>query len=163
MIPDLTIVDGGSTSLEIPAAAAELETAGAPSFELNVVGGAPGAQGPAGPQGSPGPQGPAGAAGETGPQGATGAAGAQGPQGATGPQGPAGPQGDAPVTWAYFKDHWSETPTPAGTTSGGSVLAYTLDGVTLYRLVPAPYDPAQDAFYNTFTGGVLSGLIAARG
>lgn len=75
-----------------------------------------------------------------------------------GPQGPA-----APVTWAYFKDHWSETPTTAGTTAAGSVLAYTLDGITRYRLVPAPYDPAQDAFYNTFTGGVLSGLIAARG
>ena len=77
---------------------------------------------------------------------------------AQGIQGPA-----APVTWSFYKDHWSSIPTTAGTTAAGSVLAYTLDGVTRYRLVPAPYDPAQDAFYTTFTGGVLSGLIAARG
>lgn len=69
----------------------------------------------------------------------------------------------APLTWGYYRDHWTETPSEAGTTVGGSVLAYVLDGVTRYRFIPAPYDPAQDAFYNTFEARVLSGLIAKRG
>lgn len=82
MIPDLSIVDGGTTSLEIPAASAELEVTGAPTFELNVVSGAPGPQGPQGAQGATGATGAAGATGATGPTGSTG------PQGATGPAGP---------------------------------------------------------------------------
>jgi hypothetical protein len=51
----------------------------------------------------------------------------------------------------------------AGTVAAGVVRSHTRQGVTVYRLIPAPYDPATDAFYTTFTGGVLSGLITARG
>lgn len=52
---------------------------------------------------------------------------------------------------------------PAGTTANGEVLAYTRQGATVYRLIPAPYDFALDAFYSTFSGGILSGLIVTRG
>jgi len=102
VIPDLSTVDGGTTSLSIfaqnpssvaivegPGAeftlvnpVATLELADGPSFVLNVVGGAPGPQGPQGAQGATGATGAAGATGATGPTGSTG------PQGATGPAGP---------------------------------------------------------------------------
>jgi len=52
---------------------------------------------------------------------------------------------------------------PAGTVAAGSVRSHTRGGVTVYRLIPAPYNPGQDAFYTTFSGGALSGLITARG
>jgi hypothetical protein len=51
----------------------------------------------------------------------------------------------------------------AGTVAAGAVRSHTRQGVTVYRLIPEPYDDAQDAFYNTFSGGVLSGLIVTRG
>jgi hypothetical protein len=53
--------------------------------------------------------------------------------------------------------------TAAGTTAAGDVRAYTKQSTTVYRLIPIPYDPAQDAFYSTFSGGVLSNLIITRG
>lgn len=68
-----------------------------------------------------------------------------------------------PQPWAYYKDHWSAEPTLQATVAAGDVWAYQLDGVTRYRLVPEPYNPVMDAFYSTFAGGALSGLIAARG
>jgi hypothetical protein len=54
---------------------------------------APGATGPAGPQGATGATGPAGPKGAMGAPGATGATGAAGPAGAKGATGAAGPQG----------------------------------------------------------------------
>lgn len=65
--------------------------------------------------------------------------------------------------WAYLATQWSTAPSKVGTTASGAVFAYTLGGATVYRLVPTTYTPAQDAFYSTFSGGVLSGLIATRG
>ena len=67
------------------------------------------------------------------------------------------------MTWGYLKDHWSAVPTLLETVAAGKVYSYTLNGVTRYRLVPIPYLATGDAFYGTFTGGVLSGLIATKG
>lgn len=66
-------------------------------------------------------------------------------------------------TWSYLKDTWTSEPTFNQTISGGDVYNYTLNNVTRYRFVPSPYNAALDGFYTTFTGGVLSGLVVARG
>ena len=67
------------------------------------------------------------------------------------------------LTWEHLVTNWSTAPTQAGTVAAGAVYAYTLGGVTRYRLVPTAYSAGQDAFYANFTGGVLSGLIVSRG
>jgi hypothetical protein len=72
-------------------------------------------------------------------------------------------QGTAPLTWTALATSWTTPPTLAATIAAGQVYAYPLGGTTRYRLVPSPYDAADDAFYTTFAGGILSGLIAARG
>lgn len=67
--------------------------------------------------------------------------------------------------WNYFADKWSTAPTEVGTVSSpvnGRVFSYTLNSVTRYRLVPDTYAPANDSFYGTYTGGVLSNLITSR-
>jgi hypothetical protein len=68
-------------------------------------------------------------------------------------------------TWSYLKDTWTVEPSITASITGGDVYSYTLKGVTRYRFVPttSPYDATLDAFYTTFTGGVLSGLIATKG
>jgi len=66
-------------------------------------------------------------------------------------------------TWEYYAANWSAEPAFNSNITGGAVYDYTLDGVTRYRFVPVPYDPTQDAFYSTFSGGVLSDIIIARG
>lgn len=63
----------------------------------------------------------------------------------------------------YLVTKFSKPPTLNTTTSTGKVFNYTLEEVTRYRFVPTIYNPTQDAFYSTFTGGVLSGLITKRG
>jgi hypothetical protein len=65
-------------------------------------------------------------------------------------------------TWEYYATKWDTAPTQAGTVAAGAVWAYVLGGVTRYRLVPSPYDATDDAFYSTFSGGSLSGLITSR-
>lgn len=86
--------------------------------------------------------------------------------GQPGPQGEPGPPGTDAGGWTYLVTRWSSPPTEAGasTVSGapGLVLAYLLDGITRYRFVPSPYSAALDAFYSTFSGGQLSGLIVSR-
>lgn len=67
------------------------------------------------------------------------------------------------TNWIYLVSTWSTEPTLSASITGGDVYTYTLDGTTRYRFVPTAYDPAQDAFYTTFTAGTLSGLIVARG
>ena len=67
------------------------------------------------------------------------------------------------LTWEHLVTNWSTAPAQAGTVAAGAVYAYTLGGVTRYRLVPTAYSAGQDAFYANFTGGVLSGLIVSRG
>lgn len=44
----------------------------------------------------------------------------------------------------------------------GRVLAYTLGGVTRYRLVPTVYIRTEDAFYANFASGACTGLLARR-
>jgi hypothetical protein len=80
--------------------------------------GAPGAQGPLGPQGSAGPQGQQGPIGPPGPQGPRGATGPQGPPGASGPQGDAGPQGPdgPPGLSGYTRAHAGMQMTSASAT-----------------------------------------------
>ena len=70
-----------------------------------------------------------------------------------------------PLTWSDYVDRWDSPPTLVGTAFSpvaGSVYEYILGGFPRYRLVPTIYDPKFDAFYETFAGGALSGLIAAR-
>ena len=74
------------------------------------------------------------------------------------------PAGDnLPLTWDFLVMNWTTEPTVAGTVAAGDVYAYTLGGVTRYRLVPTVYSAALDAFYSGYSGGVLSGLICSRG
>jgi hypothetical protein len=87
--------------------------------------------------------------------------------GQPGPQGPAGPAGQDSAGWTYYATRWSLPPAAAGvatvSSAAGTVTTYQLDGVTRWRFVPDDYDAALDAFYSAFSGGVLSGLIVARG
>lgn len=66
-------------------------------------------------------------------------------------------------SWILLAGQWTTPPTQVGTTPVGTVFTYTYLGSTYFRLVPTTYDASQDAFYTTFAGGVLSGLIATRG
>jgi len=52
-------------------------------------------------------------------------------------------------------------PTLTQTIADGDVYTYTYSNGTLYRLVPSGSE--QDAFYSSFSGGVLSGLVASKG
>lgn len=65
--------------------------------------------------------------------------------------------------WVYLKEKWDAPPTLNATIASGAVYNYTLNGVTRYRLVPEPYLAANDAFWTSFDGTTLSGLVAARG
>lgn len=71
------------------------------------------------------------------------------------------------LSWDFLASNWSVAPTVVGaaTVSGqaGQVLSYTLGSVTRYRFVPTTYSAALDRFYTGYAGGVLTGLIAARG
>lgn len=66
-------------------------------------------------------------------------------------------------TWTYLVAQWDNPPSLAATIAAGQVYLYTLNGISRYRLVPAPYDAGNDAFYSGFNGTTLSGIIAARG
>lgn len=67
------------------------------------------------------------------------------------------------TTWSYYATTWSVEPTLNSSITGGDVYNYTLNGTTRYRFVPTTYDPTQDAFYSTFSAGVLSDIIVTRG
>jgi len=69
----------------------------------------------------------------------------------------------AATAWGYYAVNWSVNPVLNSAIAGGNVYDYTLNGTTRYRFVPTTYDPTQDAFYSSFVGSVLSGLIVARG
>jgi hypothetical protein len=48
--------------------------------------------------------------------------------------------------------------------SSGMVRTHAKIGEpAVHRFIPVPYDPALDAFYTTFSGGALGGLIVSRG
>ena len=71
------------------------------------------------------------------------------------------------LTWDYLVANWSTAPASVGTATvssqPGEVFEYPLGSVTRYRFVPTTYSAALDAFYTTYSGGVLSGLICSRG
>lgn len=69
---------------------------------------------------------------------------------------------DKITNWTSLSTRWDTEPTLDTTISEGDVYTYVLDGVTRYRLVPDPYTAENDAFYTTFSGGVLSDLITKR-
>jgi hypothetical protein len=73
--------------------------------------------------------------------------------------------GGGSLTWTDLVSRWDAEPTLVGTAAtpaAGDVYAYNLGGATRYRLVPAPYGPAADVFYNEFSAGACSGPIVAR-
>jgi len=53
-------------------------------------------------------------------------------------------------------------PTTQTAISGGAVIQYNSDTTTIYRFIPDPYDYDTDAFYNSFNGSSVTGLIATR-
>jgi hypothetical protein len=118
--------------------------------------------GPTGPQG---PAGPAGDQGILGPTGAQGPIGPQGPTGATGPQGPTGATpGYGNLNWLSLVAGYKTAPTFNSNIADGAVwnYVYSTSGadVTYYRLIPS--GALADAFYTTFSVGVLSGLISQK-
>lgn len=99
--------------------------------------------------------------------GSTGAAGTNGTDGVDGVDGVDGTDGvdgaDYTDAWMYFATTYSVVPAVVGTPTGTTVYSYTLDGTTRYRSVPDTYDPTTDAFYTSWSGSAVSGLIVARG
>jgi hypothetical protein len=76
-----------------------------------------------------------------------------------GPQGVKGDKGDtgenAPLLWIDLVSMWDTPPVLVS----GTVWSYTWEGITRYRNVPSPYNPADDAFYSDLG---LTNLIVAR-
>jgi hypothetical protein len=72
---------------------------------------------------------------------------------------------DLTTLWFYLASSWTSEPTVNLTSPalGGTVYTYIYGSTTYYRHVPSPYDPAEDAFYETYSGGVLSNQIAVKG
>lgn len=74
--------------------------------------------------------------------------------------------GESATSWITYVTNglYTGTTTTIGT---GDVLTYDYNGDTVYRHITTAVDgygyPSEDAFYSTFSGGVLSGLIVARG
>lgn len=64
------------------------------------------------------------------------------------------------LKWIDYTVGFSSTPTLISTIASGDVYQYTYGADTLYRLVPS--GSATDAFYTTFSAGVLSGLVAEK-
>jgi hypothetical protein len=70
------------------------------------------------------------------------------------------------LAWGYLANQWSSEPEKVGTATSpvaGDVYAYTLAGVTRFRLVPGAYVSGDDAFYASFADGICAGFIASRG
>jgi len=67
------------------------------------------------------------------------------------------------TVWMYLVTTWTVEPSLVATTASASIYSYTLNGTTRYRSVPLTYDATLDAFYSTYSSGVLSGFIVARG
>ena len=193
IIPDSTLNVTGPVSIGgVNVIDAQGKWIGSPTGLIGPTGpkGATGATGPEGPQGIQGPQGPIGATGPEGPQGIQGDIGPQGPAGTIADPSiypVESPEiGDTvfaeregigiriPVngttweaikglSWDFLVAKWSVEPTELATIASGVVWEYTLESTTRYRLVPTPYDPTQDAFYEDFDGTNLTNLITTRG
>lgn len=74
-------------------------------------------------------------------------------------------ESDLAAAWFYLASSWTTEPVLNGTTPvlGGAVYDYTYGPTTYYRHVPSLYNPSEDAFYDTYSGGNLSGQIAVKG
>jgi hypothetical protein len=66
-------------------------------------------------------------------------------------------------SWEYLVANWSVIPTLNAAITGGDVYNYELNGTLRYRFVPSTYTPTQDAFYTSFNGTSVTGLITKRG
>lgn len=66
-------------------------------------------------------------------------------------------------SWEYLVANWSVIPTLNAAITGGDVYNYELNGTLRYRFVPTTYTPTQDAFYTSFNGTSVTGLITKRG
>ena len=129
--------------------------------------GANGSQGIKGDTGAQGIQGEKGIDGNTGAKGDTGAQGIQGVKGDAGLTGLQGIQGEkgldgsgsATIKWLDYIVGASSSSLNT-TIATGTVVNYVYAGVTYYRLIPS--GTAIDAFYSTFSNGVLSGLLAQK-
>lgn len=66
------------------------------------------------------------------------------------------------TSWVDYATRWDSEPVTVAIIAAGEVISYAWKGVTRYRLIPTIYAPVNDAFYTTFSGGVLSGLITKR-
>lgn len=71
-----------------------------------------------------------------------------------------GEGGGAPLTWIDYVINWSSEPINLGAVTGGEKLQYTYPNGTLYRYVPSPYVPSQDAFYTDID---TTDLVISRG
>jgi hypothetical protein len=70
--------------------------------------------------------------------------------------------GAASVTWTDHVTRWDVAPVLVGSIAAGDVYSYSGSLGARFRLVPTPYDATLDAFYSTFSAGVLSGLLVTR-
>lgn len=64
-----------------------------------------------------------------------------------------------PIKWIDYVFQYE--PSTETTVTGGSVIQYTAE-TTVYRFIPEPYVYADDAFYSSFDGTVVSNLLARR-
>lgn len=115
--------------------------------------------------------------GDTGEQGIQGEQGEQGIQGEAGEGVPTGGTSGMQLfkttatdyatqwafSWEYLVANWSVIPTLNAAITGGDVYNYELNGTLRYRFVPTTYTPTQDAFYTSFNGTTVTGLITKRG
>jgi hypothetical protein len=115
--------------------------------------------------------------GDTGEQGIQGEQGEQGIQGEAGEGVPTGGTAGMQLfkttatdydtqwafSWGYLVANWSVIPTLNTAITGGDVYNYELNGILRYRFVPTIYTPTQDAFYTSFDGTSVTGLITKRG
>lgn len=72
------------------------------------------------------------------------------------------------VNWSELVSNFTITPVLISTISSGDVYQYEYEdssgpNIVYYRLVPQPYTEASDAFYTSFSEGVLSNEVARRG
>ncbi len=67
------------------------------------------------------------------------------------------------LNWIDYASNWDSQspPTLIGSTAAGDVYQYTYSNGTRYRLVPTD-GTSEDAFYTTWNGSALSGLVVER-
>ena len=66
------------------------------------------------------------------------------------------------LRWSVLVSEWQESPVLQSSLAGGKVLKYVHKGVTYFRLVPSPYVPSEDSFYEDFDGTLLTNKVCSR-